>query len=573
MNRKWWLKTSLVIFTVVLSVLYLLPSVYNLSSFPTWAQKILPNNKLQLGLDLQGGLHIVMGIDVNKVLHEQTELSMEDLRNNLTSKTIAGLEVIRKEETILVRFSNSDDVKKIRKMINGYGGYTGPIFEYVKQSDRELTLQITPIERDYIAKRALEQSIEAVRNRIDEFGVAEPSIQSEGNERIVIQLPGIQDMERAKGVIGRTAKLEFKIVDTSKTSGELEAIVKSVEKEKGVKFETGKGQSFSKYMNSLQATVKGKIPEGTEIAFQKKKNSQTQEVTLIPYLLKKKIDVTGEQIRDARWNRDPQTNEPIVEMTFNAQGGARFAKLTEENVGKPLAIVLDGIIDSAPRISEKIPTGRARITFGSMDDPNQALKEAQDTALVLRAGALPTSIELQEERAIGPSLGIDSIKSGKKAIWVGFLLVIIFMIIYYKGSGVIANVALLLNLLFMLAAMAIFGATLTLPGLAGIVLTIGMAVDANVLIFERIREELRQGKSAKASIEAGFEKAWGTILDSNLTTIMAAVALLSEGTGPVKGFAITLTVGIICSMFTAVFVSKLIFEFFIAKFQIQKVSI
>ena len=537
---------------------------------------MLPNQKLQLGLDLQGGVHIVMGIDINKVLRDQADLFVEDIKADLSKEgAVAGLEVSRVGEgiDIIIRFSSPEDVKKVRKTVNKYGGYTGRVFEFSKQSDHELTIGFNSAEKNYITKRALDQSIEAVRNRIDEFGVAEPSIQSEGNERIVVQLPGIQDVERAKGVIGRTAKLEFKIVDTSKSSTDLEALMKQIEKEKGIKFEPGKGQSFLKYLSSIQAAVKGKIPEDSEIAFEKKINPQTQEVKWVPFLLKKKVDVTGDLVRDARWNRDTQTNEPIVEMTFNAQGTKRFAKLTEENVSKPLAIVLDGIIDSAPTISEKIPTGRARITFGSLDDPNRALKEAQDTALVLRAGALPASIELQEERTVGPSLGADSIESGKKAIFCGFLLVIIFMTIYYKGSGLIANFALLLNLLFMLAMMAMFGSTLTLPGLAGIVLTIGMAVDANVLIFERIREEIRTGKSAKASIEAGFEKAWSTILDSNLTTIMAAVALLSEGTGPVKGFAVTLTAGIICSMFTAVFVSKIIYEYFIVKFQIQKVSI
>ena len=575
MGRSWWLKTTLVLFLIGVSGIYLLPTFFDLHSFPSWAQKVLPNQKLQLGLDLQGGLHIVMGIDPEKVLREHSDLLADQLKEDLKAKVKEGLEITRDKEgaTILVKFSNRDDVKLIRKVIQGYGSYNYKVFEILSQRENELTVGFGKDERQFVLKRALEQSIEAIRNRVDEFGVSEPSIQAEGTERIVVQLPGIQDVERAKELIGRTAKLEFKLVDASKSQMELTALVKKVETEKGIKFESGTGQKFSVYLSEIRKALEKQIPEDSEISFEKSKDPQTGKITWLPYLLKRKVDVTGNFIQDARWNRDPQTSEPIVEMSFSSEGAKRFAKLTEENVGKPLAIVLDDIVHSAPRIDEKIPNGRARISFRSSDDPNKILKDAQDTALVLRAGALPTTIELQEERTVGPSLGADSIAKGTKAIILAFALVVLFMMIYYKWSGVIANFALLLNLLFLLAMMAIFGSTLTLPGLAGIVLTIGMAVDANVLIFERIREEIRLNKSPKTVIETGFEKAWSTILDSNLTTIMAALALLSEGTGPIKGFAVTLTIGICVSMFTAVFVSKLFFELLLQKVKILKVSI
>ena len=575
MGRKWWTKFSLVFVLILFSVIYLLPTFCNLQSLPSWLQKILPKGQLQLGLDLQGGLHIVMGIDPKEVLRQHSDLLVEQLRDDLAPQVSDSLEVARVKDSsnILVKYGPQDDLKKIRKIIRNYGSYNYQVFEFLRQGENEILLGLGSQEQRYLTKRAVDQSIEAIRNRIDEFGVAEPSIQSEGADRIVVQLPGIQDVERAKDLIGRTAKLEFKIVDTSQSPENLQALVAKLEKEKGIRYQAGIGQKFSDYFTTINQAAERDLPKESELAFQRVVNDRTGSVTWVPYLLKRKVDVTGDLIRDARWNRSQDTNEPIVEMTFTAQGAKRFAKLTEDNVGQLLAIVLDGMVHSAPRIDEKIPSGRARISFGIGADPNQTLQDAQDTALVLRAGALPTTIELLEERTVGPSLGADSVREGKKAVLIGLLCVVIFMILYYKWAGVIANFALCLNIPFILAILAMFGATLTLPGLAGIVLTIGMAVDANGLIFERIREEIRLNKSAKAAIETGFSKAWSTILDANLTTLIAALALLSEGTGPVKGFAITLSIGIICSMFTAVFVTRLCFEYLLTKLKMTKVSI
>lgn len=573
MGRIWWIKVSLILGLIVLSALYVIPSFLpswiSSETFPSWGRFFIPKNRVRLGLDLQGGLHIVMGIDPKKVLTEYADFVMEDIREGLKKEVSPAIEVVRESQStnILVKYSSADDIKKLRKEIRKY-----QFFEIVDQSENQLTLGFSKQEANFLIKRALEQSIEAIRNRIDEFGVSEPSIQSEGLDRLIVQLPGIQDPERAKELIGRTAKLEFKIVDTSKSPLEVSSIVAKIEEQKNIKFIPGKGK-FSEYVSAINRAAEASISKGSEIVFEKKIDPQTQAASWVPYLLIRKVDVSGEFVRDARMNQDSQTNEYIVELTFTAQGGRRFADLTEQNVKKQLAIVLDGMVHSAPVISEKIPSGRARITFGRSDDPSQILKDAQDTALVLRAGSLPTTIELLEERTVGPSLGADSVSKGKKASVIGLLAVILFMLLYYRISGGIANVALLLNLLFMMAVLAIFDATLTLPGIAGIALTIGMAVDANVLIFERIREELRLNRSPKAAIEAGFLKAWGTIFDSNLTTLIAALALLSEGTGPVKGFAVTLSIGICCSMFTAVFVTRVIFEFLLEKINPAKVSI
>ena len=569
MNRNWWLKVSLVVFLVLLSFMGLTSSFWEVSALPSWVQIFIPKQKLQLGLDLQGGLHIVMGIDPQKVLDESADLLAEDLKEDL-KKISPTIQVSREKENsdIKVQFAATDDVKKIRKSIRDRYG----LFEFVKQTEGELVLAFQTQEKNYRIKRAVDQSIEAIRNRVDELGVSEPSIQSEGTDRIVVQLPGVQDPERAKEIIGRTAKLEFKLVNETKTQKEIEEWMQIVES-KNIKYATGTTQKFSSYLKEVNEALKDKVSSDSELAFERKSDPQTKKVAWLPYVLKKKADVTGNHVRDARVYPDPQTNEYKVLLKFNAQGTKPFAKITEENVGHRLAIVLDGIIHSAPVIQSKIPNGEATITFGVMEDPQQLFKEAQDTALVLRAGALPTTIELLEERTVGPSLGADSIRYGKMAILIGTLAVALFMIFYYKLSGVIATLALLLNMPFILAIMAMFGATLTLPGLAGIVLTVGMAVDANVLIFERIREEIRLAKSPKTSIEMGFEKAWSTIFDANATTLIAALALFAEGTGPIKGFAVTLAIGICCSVFTSVFVSRLCFDFLLGKLNISKVSI
>jgi preprotein translocase subunit SecD len=368
---------------------------------------------------------------------------------------------------------------------------------------------------------AVRQGLETIRNRVDQFGVAEPSIQQQGENRILIQLPGVQDPERAKALIGKTALLEFKLLDDRMDA---------------------------------ETALRSAVPEGDEILYQRRVDKETKQERKIPYLVQKKVLLTGRDLATARVSIDQNTSEPYVSVDFNAAGAKAFGDLTEANVGRRLAIVLDGNIHSAPQIRERIPSGRAQITGGFTTE------EATDLAIVLRAGALPAPVQVLEERTVGPSLGADSIRQGMIAILASTALVCLFMLVYYRLSGLIANVALGLNLLVLLSVMAGFHATLTLPGIAGIALTVGMAVDTNILIFERIREELRSGKTVRAAIDAGFSRAFKTVVDTHVTVLVSGLILYQFGTGPVKGFAVSLMIGILASLFTAVFFTRLLFD-------------
>ncbi|MGE4357823.1 MAG: protein translocase subunit SecD [Candidatus Omnitrophota bacterium] len=359
---------------------------------------------------------------------------------------------------------------------------------------------------------AVDRALEIIRNRIDQFGVREPSILKQGINRIVVQLPGVTDRERALQIIGKTAQLEFKLVSDDP--------------------------------ELLRNALSGNIPEGYELKYLDKE----------PLLVRKKASLTGDTLIDARVNFENQFGTPYVSLKFNTQGARIFSQVTGENIGKRLAIVLDGVVHSAPVIREKIPSGEAQITG------RFSIDEANDLAIVLRAGALPAPIIIEEERTVGPSLGKDSIRAGVFAIYIGAILVLAFMAVYYLFSGLVVDVALLLNFIIVLGVLGYFHATLTLPGIAGLALSLGMAVDANVLINERIREELRTGRSLRASIAAGYDKAFSAIFDSNLTTLIAAFFLFQFGTGPIKGFAVTLTAGILASLFTAIIVTRTITE-------------
>jgi len=364
--------------------------------------------------------------------------------------------------------------------------------------------------------------------------VAEPDIRRQGDTRILIQLPGIRDTQRAKDLIGKTALLEFKLVDDTK---------------------------------SLDAALKGNAPPGREILYKVEEDAETQRITRTPFLIKKRTLLTGAYLTDARVQIDSQFNEPYVSINFDKKGARIFERITGDNVDKRLAIVLDNNVYSAPVIQEKIAGGQARITG------RFSTEEARDLAIVLRAGALPAPVNILEERTVGPSLGADSIRKGLLSMCIGGLLVIVFMVIYYKMAGLIADVALFLNILLIGAGLAGFGATLTLPGIAGIILTIGMAVDANVIILERVREEMALGRTPRAAVDAGYDRATLTILDANVTTLIAAVVLFQFGTGPVKGFAVTLSLGVIASMFTALILSRLIFDYILMNRKVKTLSI
>ncbi len=397
-----------------------------------------------------------------------------------------------------------------------------------------VTLDLPERETEHIKKLAVEQALETIRNRIDQFGVSEPDIRNQGEKRILIQLPGIKDTQRAKELIGRTALLEFKLLD-----------------------ETG----------DLDAAVKGDLPPGSELLYEIKEDPSTNRTTRIPYLVQKRAHLTGAYLTDARVQIDSQYNEPYVSIDFDKKGARIFERVTEENVKKRLAIVLDDKVYSAPVIQEKISGGSARITG------NFTAEEAHDLAIVLRAGALPAPVIIIEERTVGPSLGADSIRKGIISMLVGGLLVVLFMFIYYNFSGLIADFALILNIILIAGGLAAFQATLTLPGIAGIILTIGMAVDANVLIFERIREEIGLGKTPRAAVDAGYQRASLTILDANVTTLIAALVLFQFGTGPIKGFAVTLSLGVLASLFTALILTRSIFDYLLMQRKIKKISI
>lgn len=526
-------RSAIILFTIVAAFIYLTPSLTD--DLPAWWSSILPEDKIHLGLDLQGGMHLVLEVDSLKAVEGHLERVVEEIKRDLRKNKIRYMELKRLgTDGIALTLMRLDDKDTFSDLAEA----NYPDFEIRPLDDEQkrsaFHLIFLPKAKTHIMKMAVDQALETIRNRIDEFGVSEPDIRPQENNRILIQLPGIKEPGRAMALIGRTALLEFKLVDEE---------------------------------HSVDEALKGNIPLGDEILYQVTTDSKTGRQSKIPYLLKKRTVLTGEYITDAKVQIDNQFNEPYVSLVFDSRGAKLFTEITGQNIKKRLAIVLDKKVNSAPVIQDKISGGRAQITG------NYTMNEARDLAIVLRAGALPAPVKIIEERTVGPSLGKDSIEKGFKSMLIGGAIVIIFMALYYGLSGVIADLALFLNVLFIMAGLAFFGATLTLPGIAGMILTIGMSVDANVLIFERIREELRLGKTPRASIEGGYGKALVTILDANITTLIAALVLFQFGTGPVKGFAVTLSIGIIASLVTAIFMTRIVFDYLYDKRRLKKISI
>jgi preprotein translocase subunit SecD len=486
--------------------------------------------RINLGLDLQGGMHLVLEVEAEKAVDSTTDRLVVEVTESLAKLAIPGLEVRKlASNQLVVKLPDAGRSDAVAEAIKSF-----PSLVPAGKGGTELTYKLDDQRVQRIMENAVEQALETIRNRVDQFGVAEPTIQRQGSRNIVVELPGIKDAARAIQLIGKTARLEFRLVDEQ---------------------------------HSVEEALKGRVPEGSEVLYERKVNKQTGEVTRTPYLLKRQMLLTGDALTNAEVKIGSKFNEPYVSIEFDREGARRFERITAENVGKRLAIVLDNTVYSAPVIRERISGGQAQIT-GSF-----TIEEARDLAIVLRAGALPAPVRIEYESIVGPSLGQDSIRQGLTAGLIGSILVVLFMLIYYRLSGIVANVALALNILLLLGGLGYFHATLTLPGIAGIVLTLGMAVDANVLIFERIREEARLGKPPRAAIDAGFARAWSAILDGNVTTLIAAAMLFQFGTGPIKGFAVTLSLGLIANLFTAVFVCKFIFDSAIAFRPIQRLSI
>jgi preprotein translocase subunit SecD len=565
MTKAWWGKFCLLVLSVVFSVLYVYPTIANLdpetSRFPV-------KQKVNMGLDLQGGVYLVLGVDFNRVYKEVVERQGQAFVATLKEKGVKDA-----SGAILIDTTNSDDP---RFEVKFEASKADVVKDVLKQTYSSLRLAedkggslLLGVGREYkneVREKTVSQSIEVIRNRIDEFGVTEPSIASQGSDRIVVELPGVKDVDRAKDLIGKTARLEFRIVnDGTFSEGQLAGMIQQAEEDKKIQYVEGK-TPFSDYVRQINEALRAKIPADSEIAFERVKTGFAGDAAFqrIPYLLYRKADVTGDDLQDAGVGLNPERNTPEVTLTFNPRGAVGFDTVTAENVGKRLAIVLDNIVHSAPVLQTRISNGRAVITLGR-GNHDQMMREAKDISTVLRAGALPTQLNFLEQRVVGPSLGQDSIQKGAFASTLGVLFVCAFVLIYYRKSGVIAFIALVLNAIFILACLVGMGATLTLPGIAGIALTVGIAVDSNVIIYERIREELREGKSPAAAMESGFQKAFRTIVDANVTSAIASLVLLVYGTGPIKGFAVTMLIGIVTTLYTAVFVCKVLFDWYVAR--------
>jgi len=511
-------KALAIILTALVVCLCAVPNFFpeaTVKTWPKWAQR-----HLVLGLDLQGGSHILLEVDANSVKKDKLEQVRDDVRRALRDARIPYTGLAVRSDSVEVRITKDTDLQnalaKLRELSQPLGGLLGSngqrSLEATDAGGGLIRLTVPQAAVTDRVRQAVEQSIQIVERRVNELGTVEPLIQRQGVDRILVQVPGLQDPTRLKELLGKTAKLDFRMVDLTVPADQAQ---------------------------------QGRVPPDSEVLM-----SSTSPKT--PYVIKKQVLVSGADLTDAQPGFDQRTGEPIVSFRFNTSGSRKFAQATSENVGQPFAIVLDNEVISAPVIREPITAGSGQIS-GSF-----TVQAANDLAILLRAGALPAPLTIIEERTVGPGLGQDSIEKGELAAYVGSIMVIVFMLVTYRLFGVFANVAVAINVAMIFGVLSLLNATLTLPGIAGIVLTVGIAVDSNVLIYERIREELRGGRTAISAIDAGFKRALSTILDSNITTFIAAAVLFYIGTGPVRGFAVTLGIGIITTVFTAFTLTRLI---------------
>jgi len=517
-------KIVLSIGVTLAAIVWLIPTFYN-----CW-----PHKKINLGLDLQGGVHLVLEVQSIKAVETEVERIIQEIKRQLREDGLTHSGISRRNDnSILAKFEGEKDKSVFEKILSKY--FKNLVIDSLQTENNNSTyaLKLPENEVAEIKKMASRQALETIRNRIDEFGVSEPDIRIQGENKILLQLPGVKDPERAKALIGKTAQLTFQLVDDD---------------------------------GDIASAINGLVPAGDEILYQEKANSASGSTSRTPFLIQKKVLLDGSLLTNARVEFN-QYQQPQVGIEFDRQGAKIFDRITGENIHKRLAIILDKTVYSAPVIQDRIAGGKAVIT-GSF-----TLNEAKDLSIALRAGSLPAPVNIVEERVVGPTLGADSIRMGLFSGIVGGSLVVLFMLVYYKKAGLIADLALIVNILMIGAGLAAFQATLTLPGIAGMILTIGMAVDSNVLIYERIRDELRTGKSALAAVHAGFDRAAITILDTNLTALLSAAVLYQFGTGPIKGFAVTLALGIVASLFTALILSKAIFDIVLKNKPSLKLSI
>jgi preprotein translocase subunit SecD len=514
-----WKATAILLTTFIVCA-FAIPNFFpekTVQSWPKWAQR-----HLVLGLDLQGGSHILLEVDTNAVRKEKLDTLRDDVRRVVRDNRLGSPAAVTiRGNSVEFRVREGVDpqlaLTKLRELSQPLGGImsaTGQRSVDVVDGGNGL-IRLTPTEPSIVERirQAVDQSVQIVERRVNELGTVEPSIQRQGVDRILVQVPGLQDPSRLKELLGKTAKLTFRLVDLT---------------------------------TPIDQALQGNVPPDSELLKSTKaENNQ-------PYVIEKRVVVSGEDLTDAQPGFDQRNGEPIVSFKFNNNGARRFAQVTQENVGKPFAIVLDNEVISAPVIREPILGGSGQISG------NFTVQAANDLAILLRAGALPAPLQIIEERTVGPGLGQDSIEKGKMSSFVGAAMVIIFMFLTYGLFGLFANIAVAINVAMIFGVLSLLNATLTLPGIAGIVLTVGIAVDSNVLIYERIREEVRGGRSPIMAIDAGFSRALATILDSNITTFIAAAVLFFIGTGPVRGFAVTLGIGIVTTVFTAYTLTRLI---------------
>lgn len=563
MKWKVWVITG-----SILLALHALVPVF--TPLPVEVQKFFPQKKLNLGLDLRGGIYVEMEVLIEEGLSSKLDLLAQDVQRDFSRRGFkADFHPDENHAFVDFVFSGPEERESALRVIER--NYRDLFARHEMPSGEGFTLRLFldggTVEQ--IRSDILSQALQAVRNRIDRYGLTEPTVARHGERRLVVELPGVQDPDRALAILRQAGKLEFKLVNGSVQTAELGNKIAEARK----KDPESTGYSLEALVR-LNTLLKEELPKGTEAAFELTREPLSGEVTrATPYLLNQTAYVTGEQLKDAQVQFDPRTSEPYVSLTFNAAGAKNFGDLTQAHVKEYLAILLDGNVMSAPIIQEPILNGQARITLGAGLNREQLLKEAKDLTLVLQEGALPARLKELTKSVIGPTLGKDSIDKSLKSILAGMAVVIVFMVLYYNVSGLLANLALLLNTLFIFALLAMFQATLTLPGMAGIVLTIGMAVDANILIFERIRDELSGGRMPREAVQAGYANATRAILDSNLTTIIAGIILYQFGTGPIRGFAVTLIIGLVCNLFTAVFVTRTIYDYFTIKKKVARIYV
>jgi preprotein translocase subunit SecD len=512
-------RAALIVVLTVFSIVMLLPSLTD--RVPRAYGERMP--RINLGLDLQGGVFLRLEVEIDKAVENAMLRHADDARALLRQKGIPVLE-FRKAglDSFSLRLPPGDFADRALRALKDEAASLDVSLGSVTPSGAVVEARMAPAEVEAIRTNAVAQSVETIRNRIDQFGVREPQIVAEGRDRIVVQLPGIKDQQRAIELVGKTALLEFKIVD------------------EGI---------------SVEEALRGNLPEEAEILYMRSLDPQTGRAGRTPIVVRRQAVLTGDTIKGARVAFNQQQGGAHVSMSFDSRGARIFDRVTAENVRRRLAIVLDDTVYSAPVIQERISGGEAQITG------NFTAEEASDLAIVLRAGSLPAPVKVIQNVSVGPSLGRDSIQKGMRAALIGAAFVVAFMGVYYRFAGLVANMALVLNILFLLAGMAILSATLTLPGIAGIILAIGMAVDSNVLIFERIREEIRQRKNVRTAIDLGYDKAFWTVVDSHVTTLITALILFQFGTGPIKGFAVTLSMGVTINLFTALVCTRVVFDY------------